>query len=280
MKFSKRMMIWLTAVLALALLAGCRSKDDDEDEAAAEPEAGAVAKGPAFKPTGNEGNIVGVIAFNGAAPAAKKLSLDSDPVCAQKNPNAVGEEVVVADGKLQNVFVYVKGGLPRATFEAPTAEVTLDQSGCHYVPHVLGLQTNQPLKVVNSDNTNHNVHPTPKDNREWNESQGPGAPPIVKKFTRAEVLIPVKCNQHAWMKAWVGVLDHPFYAVSGKDGAFTIKGLPPGEYDVEAWHEKLGAKTMKVKVADKADAKADFTFDAATAYHAGSLKMQPALVVP
>src|SRR4030095_6408561 len=114
------------------------------------------------------------------------------------------------DGKLQNVFVYVKSGLPRATFPTPTTEVTLDQSGCHYVPHVLGVQTNQSLKIVNSDPTNHNIHPTPNDTREWNEAQPPSAPPLNKKFTRAEVLIPVKCNQHSWMKAYIGVLEHPF----------------------------------------------------------------------
>jgi hypothetical protein len=188
---------------------------------------------------------------------------------------------VVNDGKLQNVYVYVKSGLPTGvTFPVPATEAELDQHGCRYQPHVLGVMTNQKLKIVNSDPTNHNIHPTPKENREWNESQPPSAPPIIKTFARKEVLIPVKCNQHAWMKAYIGVLDHPYFAVSGKDGTFTIKGLPPGEYEIEAWHEKFGSKTTKVTVPEKADAKADFSFDAATAYSAGSLKVQPALVLP
>jgi hypothetical protein len=144
----------------------------------------------------------------------------------------------------------------------------------------LGLHTGQTLKVVNSDATNHNIHPVPKINKEWNESQLKGQGPITRKFTKPESLIPVKCNMHSWMLAYISVLPHSFYAVSTADGTFTIKGLPPGEYEIEAWHEKFGAKTVKIKVAEKADAKADFSFDAATAYNAGSLKVQPALVLP
>jgi len=206
--------------------------------------------------------------------------MSGDPVCEQKNSGATSEDVVVSDGKLANVFVYVKSGLPNATFAVPSTEVTLDQNGCQYHPHVLGVQAKQNLKIITSDATNHNIHPTPKDNPEWNESQGPGAAPIVKSFARPEVLIPVKCTQHTWMKAYIGVLSHPFYAVTAKDGSFTIKGLPPGDYEIEAYHEKYGAKTMKVKVDPKGEAKANFSFSDTTAYVAPSLKIMPALVLP
>jgi plastocyanin len=190
------------------------------------------------------------------------------------------DDVSVSDGKLQNVFVYVKSGLPQASFEAPSTEVTLDQKGCKFLPRVVGVQTGQVLSITNSDPTNHNVHPIPKLNKEWNESQLAGQGPIKRKFARQEALIPVKCNQHAWMTAFIGVMGHPFFAVSDAGGAFAIKGLPPGEYELEAWHEKFGAKTLKVKVDPKAEAKADFTFEASAAYNPGSLRMQPAVVVP
>jgi hypothetical protein len=273
--FAKRMILWLALSAMLVLSASCSSEPKEEG-----PSASPAAEN-IWRPTGNEGNITGTIAFTGTAPAARKIQMDSDPVCAQRGAGATSEDVVVSDGKLQNVFVHVKSGLPSGkTFDVPATEVVLDQNGCRYVPHVLGLQARQKLKITSSDPTSHNIHPTPKENPEWNESQAPGAPPIIKTFNRAEVMIPVKCNQHAWMKAYIGVLGHPFHAVSGKDGSYTIKGLPPGDYVVEAWHEKYGAKTMNVKVPEKADAKADFSYEASAAYHPGSLKMQPALVLP
>ena len=171
------------------------------------------------------------------------------------------------------------------TFPTPTDAVTLDQKGCHYVPHVMGLQTNQKLRITNSDPTQHNIHPTPKSNPEWNQTQANGAAPIEKTFARAEVLIPVKCNQHPWMKSYIGVLKHPFFAVSAEDGTFTIKGVPPGTYTVAAWHEKGGPngteKTMQVTVPANGSGKADFAFgDAATASNKPGLQMMPALELP
>lgn len=262
--------IFATFLLSLAVMGSIACGGKKEETAAP------AAAGPTWKPTGNEGNITGTIAFTGAAPAPRKLDTSNDAACGE----AMTSDVLVANGKLQNVFVFVKSGLPEVNFEVPTAEVELDQKGCQYTPRVLGIQVGQPLKVVNSDQTNHNVHPVPKINREWNESQLKGQAPIIKKFSKQETLIPVKCNMHSWMLAHIGVLSHPFFAVSAADGSFTIKGLPPGEYELEAWHEKFGAKTLKVKVAEKSDAKADFSFDAATAYRAGSLQLQPALALP
>jgi len=276
--FSKRVILWITlAALVAALgLAACHKSGDDDEEVADTKS----SSGPKYIPNGNEGSISGVIDFKGAPPAPRQIEMASDPICSQKGSGAVTEDVVVKDGKVQNVFVYVKSGLPNNTFDPRGAEPTLDQNGCRYVPHMVGLYNKQKIKITNSDATTHNVHPLPpKENREWNESQPSGAPALVKEFTKKEVVIPVKCNIHSWMKAYIGVLDHPFFAVSAADGTFKIEGLPPGEYDVEAWHEKYGAKTMKVKVDAKGAATANFTYEAAAAYQPSSLKVVPALVL-
>lgn len=243
--------------------------------------------------TAGSGSVTGAITFNGAAPAPKKIDSSADPVCGQANPNLSTEDTVVKDGKLANVFVYVKDGttadgkkITDFSYATPSSAVKLDQKGCHYVPHVLGLQTNQKLTITNSDPTQHNIHPTPASNPEWNQTQPNGAAPIEKTFARAEVLIPVKCNQHPWMKSYIGVLKHPFFAVSGEDGTYTITGLQPGTYTIAAWHEKGGAKgtekTMQVTVPASGAGKADFAFGdaAATASTKPGLEMLPAMEVP
>jgi hypothetical protein len=178
------------------------------------------------------------------------------------NKEAVySEEVVVNDnGTLRDVYVYVKDGLGDRTFPVPSDPVVLDQRGCHYIPHVLALMTGQKLEVRNDDPTNHNIHPLPTQNREWNQSQPPGAAPLVQDFARPEVMIPIKCNVHPWMKAYVGVQRHPFAAVTGADGTFTIKGLPPGDYTIEVWQEKYGTQEMKVTVGPSETKTADFTY--------------------
>ena len=216
--------------------------------------------------------------------------MNADATCAGKNPNAVAETTVVKDGKLQFVFVYVKDGtttdgkkITSLSFPVPSDPVTLDQNGCHYVPHVLGIQANQKLLVTNSDATSHNVNVQGKNNSPWNRIQSPNAQPIEEKFQRAEVIIPVKCNQHPWMKSYIGVMSNSFYSVSGADGSFTIKGLPPGKYNVVALHEKYGEKTMEVTVAAKGSATADFAFDVATAsdtLRSNTLEVLPAIEFP
>jgi len=231
------------------------------------------------------------VTFNGTPPAPKKIDTTADAACAKANPNLVTDDTMVKDGKLQNVFVYIKDGTVEGgkkigdyQWSTPTTAVQLDQKGCHYAPHVLGLQTNQKLSITNSDQTQHNIHPTPKLNQEWNQTQANGAPPIEKTFTRAETLIPVKCNQHPWMKAYIGVLKTPFFKVSGEDGSYTIQGVPPGKYTVVAWREG-GAngteKTMEVTVPASGAAKADFAFgEGATTSNKPSLQMMPALELP
>lgn len=263
--FSKRSIVFFTFALILLFATNCGGKEEAP-----------APTGPVWKPTGAEGAVTGVISFTGAVPASSKLDTASDSNCRE----VFLDDVVVNNGKLQNVLVYVKSGAPQATFETPTTEVTLDQKGCKYVPRVFGIQTGQPLKIVNSDPTNHNIHPVPKINREWNESQLAGQGPITRKFSKQEVLIPIKCNQHSWMLAHAGVFSHPFFAVSDASGQFTIKNLPPGEYEIEAWHERYGAKTAKINVTEKADVKLDFKFDGSVAHQPGALKAQPAMIIP
>jgi len=244
--------------------------------------------GPYSGPTGT---ISGVISYNGTPPAPKKIDTTADPVCGQKNPNLMTDDAIIKDGKVANTFVYIKEGTVEGgkkigdySWATPTSEVQLDQNGCHYAPHVLGVMVNQKLKITNSDATQHNIHPTPKLNQEWNQTQANGAPPIEKAFSRSEVLIPVKCNQHPWMKAYIGVLKHPLFSVSSDTGAFEIKGVPAGKYTVVAWREG-GAngeeKTMEVTVTANGAAKADFTFGgAASSSTKPSLQMMPALELP
>jgi hypothetical protein len=286
----KQMKVWLGLIVVLSLLAVASSCSKAPTNETAD--ANTSSAGEAYQSKGDEGTVTGVIAFNGAAPAPKKIDASADAVCGTRNPNLSTEDTVVTDGKLSNVFVYIKDGtmadgkkITAVTFPVPTEAAALDQNGCQYKPHVMGLMANQKIRITNSDPTQHNVHPTPKVNPEWNQTQANGAPPIEKTFARPEVLIPVKCNQHPWMKAYVGVMRHPMFAVSGADGSFTISKVPPGKYTVAAWHEKGGAngteKTMEVTVPANGSGKADFAFgDAATVSTTPGLKMMPAIEFP
>lgn len=272
-------------VCLLALSSACGSKEESTTN-----KGGEKSTAKAYASKGDEGTITGAVAYNGTPPAPKKIDTSADAVCGQKNPNLETDDNKVTNGKLANVFVYIKEGkladgtkITDYSFATPAEPVVLDQNGCHYVPHVLGIQVNQTIKITNSDPTQHNIHPSPKVNEDWNQSQGAGAPPLEKKFTRAEVLIPVKCNQHPWMKSYIGVLKHPFFAVSAADGTFTIKGVPPGTYTVVAWHEGGANGTEQPKqvvVPAKGSATADFSFGTATASSGSSLEMMPALEVP
>jgi len=278
MKTMRTMLSWLTISFLILLSLSCGGQEPETTEEQRPP----TTPAQVYQPTGDEGTITGKVNFQGQAPKQRPLAMEADPICASKHTTVVYPEVVVVNtnGTLRNVFVYVKSGLGDKTFAVPQDPVQLDQIGCLYKPHVLGMQARQNLKVITSDATTHNIHPIPKNNREWNVSQSPGAEPIIQSFAREEVMIPVKCNQHPWMQAWIGVLAHPFYAVTGDDGAFEIKGLPPGDYEIEAWQERYGAVTQKVTVGPKGTATAEFTFNAEQAYAASSLRMLPALVLP
>jgi len=266
---SKRARLWLGLIMAISLLSlasscGGGTKTDETNDGGTQT----AATPPPSK--GDEGTVTGKVTYTGTAPEPKKIDTSADAACTAKSPDLKTEEWVVKDGKVANTFVYIKDGtmdggkkISEFTWPAPSTPATLDQNGCHYKPHVMGVVVKQDITITNSDPTTHNIHFTPKNNPDWNQQQSNGAAAMTHKLNVAEILVPVKCNQHPWMKAYVGVLKHPFFAVSGEDGSFTIKGVPPGKYTVVAWHEG-GAngteKTMEVTVPAKGAATADFAF--------------------
>ncbi|MGC2195192.1 MAG: hypothetical protein WA628_11005 [Terriglobales bacterium] len=257
MKNSRLAFLLLLALAGLLLLAACNKKETTSESQPAPSAAPAPAATPIDPAT--VGSVSGSVKFDGAAPKPAKIDMSQDPACKGANE---AETVVVDKGNLANVFVYVKDGLGNRTFDVPKEPVTLNQSGCRYHPHVLGVMAGQTVEIKNDDPTTHNIHPTPKDNREWNESQPPQAAPIEKNFAREEIMLPVKCNQHPWMKMYVNVVKSPFYAVTDKDGKYEIKGLPPGDYTIAFVHEKLGEQDQKVTVGPKEAKTADQSFKA------------------
>ena len=152
------------------------------------------------------------------------------------------------NGGLENVFVYVKDGLGNYVYDTPTESAKIDQMNCRYHPHVFGMRVGQKLEIVNSDPTLHNIHALPKNSKQFNIAQPKQGMKMSQKFDKSEVMVKIKCEVHNWMASYVGVLDHPFYAVSNTEGTFTIKDLPPGTYELEAWHEKFGTQTATVTV--------------------------------
>jgi len=201
------------------------------------------------------------VRFEGKVPAAKAISMASDPVCAKQHPSPIMTQEVMADAKgdLQNVIVFVSNGLGDQTFEAPSQAAVVEQKGCMYEPHVLAVRANQKLEVVNDDQTSHNIHPVPANNREWNKAEPPGSK-MEEEFAREEIAIPVKCNVHPWMRGYIAVFKHPFYAVTGKDGGFDLSNLPPGTYTIKAWHEKLGTSTQTVTISANEAKEINFVF--------------------
>ena len=257
-----RMKTWLAmfslCILGLWILAGCSKKENTNEEQTSSPTSESKPA-PATAPIDSTtaASVSGSVKLDGAAPKAAKIDMSQDAACKGSNQS---ENIVADGGKLANVFVYVKEGLGDRTFDVPKDSVTINQEGCRYHPHVLGVMTGQNVEIKNDDPTTHNIHPTPKDNREWNESQPPKAAPIEKTFAREEILLPVKCNQHPWMKMYVNVVKTPFFAVTGEDGKYEIKGLPPGDYTLAFVQEKLGEQDQKVTLAPKDSKTIDASF--------------------
>ena len=243
-----------TAAVAILCLAVACSQDKQAAPSGPPPNAKVVDESKA-------GNLSGRVTVEGAVPSNPPIKMSADPYCLRENPNgAMFENFVVNNGGLENVFVYVKDGLGDYYFEVPTQPVKLDQKRCHYSPHVLGVRAGQTLAISNSDETLHNVHALPDVNSEWNKGQPLKSMVDEKIFTAREVMVPFKCDVHNWMQAFVGVMDHPYYAITRDGGTFELKHVPAGTYTVEAWHEKLGTQAQTVTLGEKESKEITFTF--------------------
>ena len=251
----KKSLVLIVPIIVLALLAACGGGGE-------EPAAPAPTSSAPTDP-GAVGTVNGKVFLDGDAPAADTIQMAADPNCARLHSSPVMTEFVVVgdDGGLANAFVYVKSGLDQ-TYPVPSEPVLIDQTGCLYVPHVIGIQTGQTLQVRNSDETLHNIHAMPTNNKEFNIGQPVQGLTTEKVFDNPEVMVPFKCDMHKWMNSYAGVLDHPFFAVTGPDGSFSLEGVPAGNYVVEAWHERLGTKEMNVTVIAEGSAEANFAFTA------------------
>jgi hypothetical protein len=211
--------------------------------------------------TQGNANVRGKVKIEGRVPKAAPINMAADPSCAKQHQTPVLNQDVLTDtnGSLQNVVVFIADGLGDRKFDPPSQPAVIEQKGCMYLPHMLALQTNQALQVVNHDPTSHNVHVMPTNNREWNKAEPPGAK-VDDAFSREEIAIPVKCNVHPWMRSYIAVFKHPFFVVTGKDGSFALSNLPPGTYTVKAWQEKLGTSTQRITVGANETKAVDFVF--------------------
>jgi len=220
--------------------------------------------GPAAEPVdpATAATITGTVVLDGAPPPPELIKMSADPYCTTAgHDDQPTQYFVVGEGNgLENVFVYVKSGLGDRTFPPPTTAAELDQQGCRYVPHVIGVQVGQPLDIVNSDDTLHNVHAVPMINAEFNMGEPVKGMKVTHTFTAPEIMVPFKCDVHGWMNAYVGVVSNPYFDVTANGGAFSLAGLPPGTYEIEAWHEKLGTQTQTVTVGEKETKAISFTF--------------------
>jgi len=265
----KRLLLLLLVPAFAMTLTACGGKDEDAEEdtdttpvakSAAAPAAGASSAAPAAAPATGGATVTGKVTFAGGPPAKELIKMDADAFCksAHSEPVYTEEAVVNPNGTLEWVLVYVKE--VQGKFPAPAQAVTLDQRGCQYHPHVFGIMAGQDLKIVNSDGTLHNIHALPKLNAEFNIGQPFPKMETVKKFDKAEVPVRFKCDVHKWMGAYAGVFNHPFFATTNDQGTFEIKNLPPGNYVIEAWHEKYGTQTQNVTVAGSETKTVDFGF--------------------
>lgn len=224
---------------------------------------GPASNSASSRGTSSGASILGHVKFEGAPPAPTRVNMAADPSCAKLHPgSALSEDYVIGnDHTLGNVVVFISDGLGDRKFDPPSQPAVIEQKGCMYEPHVVAVRANQTVRVVNEDSVSHNIHPIPVNNREWNKAE-PGGTTLEETFAREEIAIPIKCNVHPWMRSYVAVFKHPFFAVTGKDGNFDLRDLPPGDYTVEAWHEKLGTMTQKITVAAGEAKTLDFVFKA------------------
>ncbi|MFO0980887.1 MAG: carboxypeptidase regulatory-like domain-containing protein [Planctomycetota bacterium] len=251
--------IWLVAAACGGSNPGGEAKKSDT---AAPPAPSSQASRKPWDPAKGTATIKGVVKWSGALPTRRVMDMAADAKCKEAHAEPVLDEstVVNANGTLKNVFVWVKTGLEAFEFAPPTEPVVLDQKGCMYHPHVVGIQVGQPLVIRNSDSLLHNIHGYPTKNKTFNVGQATQGLEHKLTFTAPEVMIRVKCDVHGWMSSHIGVVPHPFFAISGEDGSFTIAHLPAGSYGVEAMHELLKDKSQAVELKDGETKEIEFTF--------------------
>jgi plastocyanin len=246
-------------LLTALTLAGCKHSTAPAPGDAAQPLTAHPA--PAVDPA-TAATVTGTVSFTGTAPKRIPIDMSADPACAMATEPNLTEQYLVDHGHLANVYVYIKSGMPASTAPASVPAVVLDQKGCRYIPHVIALQQGGSVEFRNSDPTMHNIHTTPSQvgNSSVDISETPMGTPQTKQFNSAEAMLPVRCNNHPWMSAYLNIAPNPYFAVTGPDGSFTLPNLPPGAYTLAAIHEKLGEQDIQISVAPKATAKASFTF--------------------
>lgn len=263
--------VWMYGfgVIVAASLTACGGGSQESGTATSSaPPAASAASGSGGVDPATAAEVKGVVSVDGTLPANEQIKMNADPICMRQanGPQSMETYILGADGKtLGNVFVYVKDGLGNYVFDVPKETAKIDQKECRYHPHVFGIRVGQPLEITNSDPTLHNIHAMAKSNREFNNGQPIQGMKTTHTFTAKEVMVPFKCDVHGWMNAYVGVLDHPFFAVTDASGTFSLKSLPPGTYTVEAWHEKLGTVSQSVTVGAKETKDITFTFKAPAA---------------
>ncbi len=242
----------LRAPLLLCLLAFCVAcQKQPAETTAGNP---STSKIPLPADAATAAQIRGTVSFQGTPPRRVPIDMSADSGCRGDN---YGESLVVNDGKLQNVFVYIKGNF---AFSPPASPVVVEQRGCRYVPHVVGATVSRPIEFRNADPTIHNIHGMPTANDAWNASQTAQSPPMTRTFRHAETMIPVKCNQHPWMKMYINVVDSPFFAVTDAQGRFDLSGIPPGTYDLVFVHETLGQQIHSITLAPRQQKTVDVSF--------------------
>jgi plastocyanin len=256
--------IFVAAVVVALGVTGCKAKPADNAVSTIETHAYPAADQAVVPDTATLGSVDGVVKLTGKAPAPVKIDMSMDPACEMSAGDNFSEQFTVHNGDLANVFIYVKDG-PKAAFQMPASfgpAVVMDQKGCRYTPHVIALRKGSSVEFRNSDITMHNIHtmPVAVGSESIDISQGPKGEPQTKQFNQAETMIPVRCNNHPWMNAFINVSETPFFAVTGEDGTFSLKGLPAGEYTLAAVQEKLGEQTMKVTVKPLTTSQAKFSF--------------------
>lgn len=245
------------AVLFSIVLAGC-----GKDETSQHSEESTVASGPALRvDASTSGSIVGSVTLDGVPPKFAPIDMSGEPNCRNDAPVFPQTVVTGKNGELANVVIYVKSGLGNYHFDPPTEPVVLDQKGCMYEPHIVALMVNQSLQIRNDDATIHNVHSEPKTNAAWNRSQTPGTPPLETSFPKPELAISIECNVHPWMRSYMFVFSHPYYAVTSTAGTFELKNLPSGTYTIEAWQEKYGVRDQTVTIGAKESKPISFVFN-------------------